>query len=69
MIISCVKQEYDLNNLNTEITIAGDGITVPLGNTLPVKSSDLLKNVDSSLVAILDDGTMALTISDSTSLG
>ena len=69
MIFSCVKQEYDLDNLNTEITIAGDGITVPLGNTLPVKSSDLLKQVDSSLVCILDDGTLAITISDSTSLG
>ena len=69
MIFSCVKQEYDLDNLNTEITIAGDGITIPLGNTLPVKSSDLLKQVDSSLVCILDDGTLAITISDSTSLG
>ncbi|MGM9776503.1 MAG: hypothetical protein ACI3ZG_07055 [Candidatus Coprenecus sp.] len=69
MIYSCVKQEFDPENLNTEITIAGDGITIPLGNTLPVKSSDLLKKLDSSLVCILDDGTLALTISDSTSLG
>jgi len=30
---SCVNEEYDPENINTEVTIAGEGLSLPLGST------------------------------------
>ena len=43
---SCVQNKYDLDNLNTEVTIAQDGFAMPLGSTKQIKAKDLLKKFD-----------------------
>lgn len=42
--VSCVNKEYDLNNINSEVTIGGDLIALPLGSTEELKLKDILSS-------------------------
>ncbi len=43
---SCVSEEYDLNDLNDEMTFAASGLAFPLGSTQELKLSDLLDSLN-----------------------
>ena len=43
LVSSCVNSEYDLSedNINTDITLAQDGLVLPLGKTVPITLGSL----------------------------
>lgn len=66
---SCVNEEYDVEDLNTEITVGAEGLTLPIGSTKQLKLKDLIAGMDEDMLQVLDGGAYALRISDSLSLG
>ncbi len=66
---SCVNEEYDIEDLNTEITIAGEGLSLPLGSTKQMTLSSLLSDMDDDMLQVLDGGAYALRINDILNLG
>ena len=66
-LFSCAKKEYDLNNLNTEVTIAQEGLALPLGSTKQIKVKDLLKKAGDDFISSSEDG-LEISIADSISL-
>lgn len=43
---SCVTNEYDLNNINTEVTVGGDGLELPIGYIDTLTIDSLLSSFD-----------------------
>lgn len=66
---SCVNEEYDVADLNTEITVGAEGLTLPIGSTKQLKLKDLIAGMDEDMLQVLDGGAYALRISDTLSLG
>lgn len=66
---SCVNEEYDVENLNTEITVGAEGLTLPIGSTKQLNLKDLIAGMDEDMLQVLDGGAYALRISDTLSLG
>lgn len=64
---SCVQNKYDLDNLNTEVTIAQDGFAMPLGSTKQIKAKDLLKNAEGDIISSNENG-LEISIKDTISL-
>ena len=50
-LFSCAKKEYDLNNLNTEVTIAQEGLALPVGSTKQIKVKELLNKVGDDILS------------------
>ena len=67
-LFSCAKKEYDLNNLNTEVTIAQEGLALPLGSTKQIKVKDLLKKAGDDFISSSEDG-LEISIADTMELG
>ena len=53
---SCVRNEYDMNNLNTEVTIAQKGLALPLGSTKQIKISELLSQSGDNIISADENG-------------
>ena len=68
-LVSCVNEEYDVNDLNTEVTLVEKGLTIPLGSTKQLALKDLLSGLDEDMLQVLEGGAYAFRISDSLSLG
>lgn len=66
---SCVNEEYDVDNLNTEVTLVSEGLTLPLGTTKPLTLKSLFSDMDAEVLQVLDGGAYALCINDKISLG
>ena len=66
---SCVNEEYDVQDINTEVTIMQEGLSLPLGSTKQLALKDLLSGLDEDMLQVLDGGAYAFRISDSLSLG
>ena len=64
---SCVRNEYDMNNLNTEVTIAQKGLALPLGSTKQIKISELLSQSGDNIISA-DENGISLCISDTMKL-
>lgn len=63
-LISCVNEEYDVDNINTEITLAANGLTLPIGSTKQLTMKNVLKDIDMDMLRILDDGSYAIGVND-----
>lgn len=63
-LASCVNEEYDVSNINSEITLAGNGLTLPLGSTKQLTIKNVLKDIDMDMLRILDDGSYAIGVND-----
>ena len=61
---SCVDENYDLSKLNTEITVGGDSLTVPVGETAKLTMKDLLGDQAISYLQTDTDGSYKITVSD-----
>ena len=65
--LSCVQEEYEISedNLNLEVTIFQEGVSLPLGSTDAISLSDLLNELDPEIVEqfIQNDGTFAFNMS------
>lgn len=66
-LCSCVRNEFDIANLNTEVTIAENGLAVPLGSTKKIRVSELLSQSGADIISI-DEGGLSLCISDTMDL-
>ena len=65
---SCVNEEYNVEDINTEITLGGESLTLPLGSTKQLKLKSLLSGMSEDMLQVLD-GAYALRIHDGMSLG
>lgn len=61
---SCVNEDYDVSNINKEITLAGDGLTLPLGSTKQLSMKNVLSGIDVDLFRTLEDGSYAIGVND-----
>ena len=68
-LVSCVNEEYDVNDLNPEVTLMEEGLTLPLGSTKQLALKDLLSGLDEDMLQVLEGGAYAFRITDSLSLG
>ncbi|MGM9736710.1 MAG: hypothetical protein ACI3ZL_09900 [Candidatus Cryptobacteroides sp.] len=66
-LASCVNEAYDVENLNTEITVAQSGLALPLGSTKQLTVKELLKDLDEDVLSVLDGG-YAIRMSDKLNL-
>ncbi len=61
---SCTDENYDLSKLNTEITVGGDSLTVPVGETAKLTMQDLLGDEAVSFLKTAADGSYLISVSD-----
>ena len=62
--VSCVDTDYDLSKLNTEITVGGDSLAIPIGETAQLLVSDLLGEGTTEFLKIDEDGGYILFVND-----
>ena len=65
---SCVNEEYDVSDINTEITIGSESITLPIGTTKQLTLKSLMAGMSQDMLQVLDGG-YAFRISDNLDLG
>ena len=63
-LTSCVNEEYDVSNINSEITLAGNGLTLPLGSTKQLTIKNVLKDMDMDMLRVQEDGSYAIGVKD-----
>ena len=65
---SCVNEEYDVSDINSEITIGSESITLPIGTTKKLTLKTLMSGMNQDMLQVLDGG-YAFRISDNLNLG
>jgi len=66
---NCMTDDYNLKNgVNTDVTLGGDALSFPLGKTLPIMLSSMIKSDNSDFLITAGDGTYSLEIKDSTQM-
>lgn len=69
LINSCVDPMYDMaKGVNTEISIGGDSLALPIGSTDTITLGDFLSSDDMEFLKTMEDGGYGMTISDSLSI-
>lgn len=69
LIHSCVDPMYDMaKGVNTEISIGGDSLALPIGSTDTIRLGDFLSSDDMEFLKTMEDGGYGMTISDSLSI-
>ena len=61
---ACTNENYDVSDVNKEITLAGNGLTLPLGSTSKLTMKSLLEDFDTEMLHVLSDGSYAFSVSD-----
>lgn len=61
LVASCVNEEYDLSNVNPEITLCESGLAFPVGSTQKITIKDLLDSSDNTIFSKGEDGTIYIT--------
>jgi len=63
---NCVSDEYDLSDgVNTEMTIGGDSLSVPIGKTKPIILGDMIDSLGVDLIEKSANGTFSIRVKDS----
>lgn len=63
---NCVSDEYDLSDgVNTEMTIGGDSLSVPIGKTKPIILGDMIDSLGVDLIEKSTNGTFSIRVNDS----
>ena len=63
---NCVSDEYDLSDgVNTEMTIGGDSLSVPIGKTKPIVLGDMIDSLGVYLIEKSANGTYSIRVKDS----
>lgn len=68
MVSSCVKNEYDLEGMEGEMTI-GEGLVLPLAKTEQIKLEDVLSQSKLDQLSVGADGSIGFSVADKFSLG
>lgn len=61
LVTSCVNGEYDLSNINPEITLCESGLAFPVGSTQKITIKDLLDSGEQTIFGKGEDGTLYIT--------
>ncbi|NDV47107.1 hypothetical protein D0T49_08620 [Paludibacter sp. 221] len=62
---NCRKKDYDLSKgINTEMTIGGDSLTIPLGSTKPVTLGSIVDEQAADILKKSEDGSYSLRLED-----
>lgn len=59
----CVDHSYDLEQIDRNVTVARDGIDIPIGSIAPTTVGDLVGDDFDDLVTVNDDGSYSLSYS------
>ncbi len=51
---SCVNEAYNVENIDTEVTVAQDGLALPLGSTKKIQVSELVSKLETDMISVLD---------------
>lgn len=63
---SCFTDDYDLSNgINTDMSVGGDSLSIPIGKTDSIFLGSLLDGQDSTLLQETSDGSYLLSFNDS----
>lgn len=63
---NCVSDEYDLSDgVNTEMTIGGDSLSLPIGKTKPIILGDMIDSLGVDLIEKSANGTFSIRAKDS----
>lgn len=66
VLTGCVKDEYDLSKgIDTEMTVGGDSLLLPLGSILPVRLDSMINREDIELLKHSENGDYFLQKKDS----
>lgn len=66
---NCISDDFNLKNgIDTDISLGGDSLSFPLGNTKPILLSSIIKSDKSGILKTASDGSYSLLITDSTQL-
>lgn len=65
---ACVNREYDLTNVNKEITVGGDSLSIPLGSTEQLTFKDLMSELDEDALKTISGGIYAFQMNGSATL-
>ena len=63
-VSSCVKQEYNINNLDTTIHIGGKNFSLPLGSTKELKILDLIPQEQREMLKPDADGVIGFNMTE-----
>ena len=67
--LSCIQEEYEISeeNLNLEVTVFQEGVSLPLGSTEAIKVSQLLDELDPEIKEMFttENGAYAFNMSES----
>jgi len=65
-LTNCVSDEYDTSDgVNTEMTIGGDSLSVPIGKTKPIILGDMIDSLGVDIIKKSENGTYSLRVNDS----
>jgi hypothetical protein len=65
-LTSCIDDEYDLSEgLNTEISVGGDSLSIPIGKTTKIFLGSMLDKQNLEMLKKAEDGTFSMFMSDS----
>lgn len=69
LIHSCVDPMYDFKKgIDTQISVGGDSLAIPLGSTDTIRLSDFLSSDDLDFLKTMEDGGYGFSITDSLSV-
>lgn len=65
-LTNCVSDEYDLSDgVNTEITVGGDSLSIPIGKVKPIVLGDMIDSLGADIIKKSENGTYSIRLNDS----
>lgn len=68
MMVSCIDMDYDLKQLDTSLTLFGNGVSMPLGTTARIMPGEIIDPDSMEGLVTNADGTYSLNFSKDTTI-
>ncbi|MBR2333260.1 MAG: hypothetical protein IKA60_02895, partial [Rikenellaceae bacterium] len=65
LAVACTSKKYDLENINTEITLGGAGIVAPIGHIAPLTLDSLFDKLNVDILEKEENGDLKIGIDSS----
>jgi hypothetical protein len=65
LFIGCKQDEYSIKDLDTEMTVGGDSLLLPIGSTKPIRLDSMINKQNIDLLKKSQDGSYSLHKGDS----
>ena len=69
IIVSCIDEKYDLENIDNTIQVGGEHLVLPIGETEQIKLVEFLNKDNLDFIEKLENGEYALKLSDKLDFG